>query len=256
MEDKKTSRTYRVIRWLVQKCSPRYQIDGAERIPEESCVIVGNHCHMYGPIAAELYIPRRRAIWTAGEMMHRKEVAAYAFQDFWSAKPRAVRWFYRLLSHLIPPLSVCIFTNAHTIPVYHDARLITTMRASMDALEQGTSLVIFPEMPEPHNQVVWEFRERFIDLARMYHQRTGKALCFVPLYLSPALKRMRFGEPIRFRPEEPFAAERTRICQALMAEITRMAEALPPHRVVPYPNMPKRDYPMSREESAHEVSAL
>ena len=45
-------------------------------------------------------------------MMHRDEVAAYAYRDFWSGKPRAVRWFYKLLSHLIVPLSVCVFNNA------------------------------------------------------------------------------------------------------------------------------------------------
>ena len=105
MDEKKTNCLYRVIRRLVRLFSPRFRVAGTENLPEEPCVIVGNHSQMYGPIAGELYTPGKHYIWCAGEMMHRKEVAAYAFQDFWSNKPKATRWFFRLLSHLIAPLS-------------------------------------------------------------------------------------------------------------------------------------------------------
>ena len=37
--------------------------------------------------------------------------------------------------------------------------------------------------------------------------------------------------------------QRQRICGYLKDEITRMARALPRHRVVPYRNIPKKDYP-------------
>ena len=71
-------RCYRIIRWLVWAFYPKITLKGAEQLPGEPCLIVGNHCKMNGPIIAELYIPGNRAIWCAGEMMHRKEVAAYA----------------------------------------------------------------------------------------------------------------------------------------------------------------------------------
>ena len=105
---KKTSRLYLMIRYLVKVFSPKYTLEGTENIPDGPCVIVGNHSQMYGPIAGELYTPGKHAIWCASEMMDRKEVASYAFSDFWSDKPKSVRWFYRLLSHV---WVFCTFVN-------------------------------------------------------------------------------------------------------------------------------------------------
>ena len=105
------------------------RLKGTENLPEEPCVIVGNHSHMYGPIAGELYTPGKHQVWCAGEMMHWNEVHDYAYRDFWSDKP--LPWFFRFLSYLITPLAVCLFNNAHTVAVYHDTRLISTFRESM-----------------------------------------------------------------------------------------------------------------------------
>ena len=173
-EEKKNPWTYRALRWLVWLFSPKYRLVGTENLPEGRCVIVGNHSQMYGPIAAELYIPGPHYTWCAGEMMHREEVAAYAYRDFWSGKPKAVRWFFRLLSHLIAPLSVLVFTNACTIPVYHDARLITTFRLSVARLAEGGRIVIFPEHYDEHNNIVHDFQDKFVDLAPFYYKKSGK----------------------------------------------------------------------------------
>ena len=243
MENKKTTWIYRVIRWLVWLFSPRFRLEGTDNLPEGPCVIVGNHSQIYGPIVGEIYIPGPRAIWCAGEMMNWDEVPAYAYRDFWSGKPRAFRWFYKLLSYLITPLAVCIFNNARTVPVYHDTRLITTFRRSVELLQGGCRIVIFPEHYEEHNNIVHDFQDKFVDLARFYYRKTGEALQFVPMYLAPELALATFGTPVRFDPAAPIADERRRICSALMDAITDIAVSLPEHRVVPYPNIPKRDYP-------------
>lgn len=243
MEDKKTPWLYKVIYFLVWLFSPKYKIVGAEKLPKEPCVIVGNHSQMYGPIAAEIYTPGKHYVWCAGELMNKDEAADYAYRDFWSNKPESVRWFFKLLSRLIPPLSVLIFNSAHTVPVFHDTRLITTYRESIELLKQGNSMVIFPEHYDEHNNIVHDFQDKFIDLARFYYKKTGVELSFVPMYLAPRLKTMYFGEPIPFRHDAPIADERRRICDALMDAITDIAVSLPEHTVVPYPNIPKSQYP-------------
>ena len=178
--------------------------------------------------------------------MHRDEAAAYAYRDFWSKKPRAVRWFYKLLSHLVVPLCLCLFNNAHTVGVYHDARALTTFRTSVQKLRDGDRLVIFPERYEEHNQIVHAFQDRFVDLGRLYHAKTGRALAFVPLYVAPRLGILSFGAPILYDPAGASKTERSRISTALMDAVTDLALALPPHTVVPYPNVPKREWPRSR----------
>ncbi len=250
MKESKKSVSYvcfRVVRWLVQVFYPRITVEGLENLPEEPCIVVGNHTQMNGPICGELYFPGDRRIWCAYQMMQRKEVPDYAFQDFWSGKPKWIRWFYRLLSYLIAPVSACVFTNANTIPVYHDNRLVTTFKKTIAALEGNANVIIFPECYEPYNHIVYRFQDHFVDIAKLYHKRTGKALAFVPMYIAPALKKMYLGKSIRFCPDAPIEQERQRICRYLMEEITRIAVDLPRHVVVPYPNIPRKDYPINLE---------
>ncbi len=241
MDEKKTPWLYKVIRWLVWLFSPKYRIVGEENLAEEPCVIIGNHSQMFGPIAGEIHTPIKHAVWCAGEMMHREEVAAYAYQDFWSGKPKGVRWLYRIFSHLITPLCVLVFNSANTVPVYHDTRLITTFRDSIEKLQQGRSMVIFPEHYDEHNNIVHDFQDKFVDLARFYYKKTGKELLFVPMYVAPRLSLLCYGKPTRFQASAPIAEERRRICDYLMDSITEISVSLPEHIVVPYPNIPKKD---------------
>ena len=120
MEEKKTPWIYKVVYSLVKRFSPKYKLAGTENLPKEPCVIVGNHSQIYGPIAGEIYIPGDHYVWCAGQMMHKEEVPDYAFQDFWSGKPKGSHWFYRLLSHAITPLAVLIFNNMKVNDPYNE----------------------------------------------------------------------------------------------------------------------------------------
>ena len=243
MKKKSISPAYRLIKALVRLFYGRTAVVGAENLPAEPCIIVGNHCQMNGPIACELDFPGQHYTWCAGEMMHLKEVPAYAFRDFWSAKPKSVRWLFRIASYLIAPLSVCVFNNANCIGVYHDTRILSTFHETVAKLQAGCSIIIFPEHDPPRNNILSEFQDRFVSVARQYHRRSGQDVVFVPLYLAPALNTMYLGEPVRYDPDAPSREECRRVCEALMERITAMATALPRHRVVPYRNIPKKDYP-------------
>lgn len=236
---------YKILKPIVKKCFPEMEVVGAENLPEEPCVLVGNHSKNNGPVSCEFYSPRPRYTWCAGEMMHLKEVPAYAYKDFWSDKPRYISWFYKIASYLIAPLSVCIFSNANTIGVYRDSRIVSTFKNTIARLQEGNDIVIFPEHNVEHNHLICEFQERFVDVAKLYYKKTGKELDFVPLYIAPYLKKMFLGKPIRFCASNPIEEERKRICEYLMKEITDIACALPLHTVVPYPNIPKKDYPVN-----------
>src|SRR5699024_3108133 len=111
-----------------------------------------------------------------------KAVPAYAFQDFWSRKPKYIRWFYKLLSYAIAPLSVCIFNEARTIPVYHNKRIVKTFKQTLARLGEGRNIIIFPEHDAPYDHILCDFQTGFVDVARAYYKQTGKVLSFVPMY--------------------------------------------------------------------------
>lgn len=239
---------YPPIKAMVRLITPKFQTEGLENLPQEPCLVVGNHSQIYGPVACELYFPGKRYTWCAGQMMNLKEVPAYAYQDFWSQKPKWSRPFYKLLSYIIAPLSVCVFRNANTIGVYRDGRILSTFKNTVKRLEEGASVVIFPEHDEPYNHILSQFQDKFIDIARLYYKKTGKELAFVPLYIAPNLGKMCLGEPVRFYAGEDMDLQRQRICRELMEKITALAEALPEHKVVPYRNIPKKQYPTNLQQ--------
>lgn len=237
---------FKAVRAMVDFFYPSTQIKGLENLPDSPSIIVGNHAQMHGPIVCELYLPDNFYTWCAGEMMNLKDVPTYAFNDFWANKPPYIRWFFRLLSFIIAPLSVVIFNNARTISVYHDSRLLSTFRTTVSHLAEGRSIVIFPEHNEPNNRIINHFQTHFVDVAKPYLRKTGKAVSFVPAYLAPDLKTMYLGKPTEFCPQNPIDEERTRICQYLSEQITEIACGLPRHRVVPYGNVPKKNYPYNK----------
>lgn len=241
-KSKRTSLLFKAIKRIVLLFYPKIEVVGTENLPDEASVIVGNHSQMHGPIACELYFPGKRYIWCAGQMMHLKDVPTYAYQDFWSGKPKYTRWFYKLLSYIIAPLSVVVFNNAHTIGVYRDNRILSTFKNTVNGLQEGANVVIFPEHDVEYNHILCEFQDRFIDIARLYYKRTGMELSFVPMYIAPYLNKMYLGKPVRFCASKPIEQERKRICDCLMSEITEIACNLPRHTVVPYRNIRKKYY--------------
>ena len=88
---KETTLSFKIIKGLVRLFFGKMEVEGLENLPDNNAILVGNHCQMNGPIAGELFLPENCYIWCAGEMMQLKEVPNYAFQDFWSQKPKWIQ---------------------------------------------------------------------------------------------------------------------------------------------------------------------
>ncbi|MCR5153331.1 MAG: 1-acyl-sn-glycerol-3-phosphate acyltransferase [Lachnospiraceae bacterium] len=235
---------YRIIQGAVKLSYKKFKVEGVENLPDEPAIIVGNHSKTYGPVVGQIYKPRHAYTWCIGNMMHIKEVPAYAFEDFWSKKPGYIRWFFKILSYIIAPLAAFLMTNARTIGVYKDKRVIKTFLESCDRMTgEGADIIIFPEHYDEHNNIVHDFQQGFVELARVYYKKTGRDVPFVPMYICPALGKVVLGKPIYYDHENDHKEEVVRICNALMDGISELAYALPPHRVVPYPNIKKKYYP-------------
>lgn len=242
MEKKQTSLSFKIIKGLVRLFYGKIDVEGLENLPDKHAVLVGNHSQMDGPIVGELFLPDNCYIWCAGQMMDAKEVPEYAFTDFWSQKPKWTHPFYKVLSHVITPLAVCLFKNARTIAVYRDMRIMSTFKTTIRMLKEGANILIFPEKDEKHNNILYKFQENFVDVAKLYYKKEGISLMFVPVYIAPKLRKMYIGKGIHFNGEGNIEEERSRICNYLSEEITDIARELPLHTVVPYRNIPKRYY--------------
>lgn len=237
---------YKFIAWTVKQFYKKVEVIGCENLDHEECLIVGNHAQMYGPLYGELHHPHSKDVWCIGEMMSIKEVSNYAYQDFWSNKPKGIRWFFKLASYIIAPLASYIFTHADTIPVYKDVRVASTFKKTIRSLLEHNHIIIFPENREKYNDIINDFQDKFIDVARMYYNKTKKSLAFVPMYNSGKLKKVVFGKPIYYNPDLEIGEQRKLICDYLKEEITNLALMLPRHKVIPYDNVGKKNYKYSK----------
>ena len=237
---------YRIVRKLASVTMPVFQTEGKENIPEGPVIVIGNHSQAYGPVAAELYFPREHYTWCISDMMEKECVADYAYKDFWSKKPVLIRPFFRLVSYMLPRISEIVFTNAATIPVYRDKRIMKTFQISCDKLKENAVVVIFPEEYEEYNNIVHHFQRGFVHVAKYYYRQNKVAVPFVPMYVCPELGKLVFGKPIWYSPENKTDEEGERICTYLQDAISEIAYSMPKHHVVPYPNVTKKYYPLNK----------
>ena len=83
MRPKKTSLMYKILYFFINLFFPRMKIFGLENLPEEACILVGNHSQMTGPLLSELRLNIPHETWCAGQMMDWPSAAA----DAWRKSP-------------------------------------------------------------------------------------------------------------------------------------------------------------------------
>lgn len=246
MKKEKKPLLFRLIKGTVKIFYKKRKFVGIENLPKEPVIVVSNHSQLHGPLSNEISYPRTKRIWCIGQVMNLKEAPKYNFNDFWSKKPKSVRWLFKLFAYISAPLSVYIFSRSDTIPVYKDARIMSTFKETVKKIDENNDIIIFPECPTPYNDIINEFQDKFIDVARLYYKRTNKELYFVPAYNAAKIKTISLGKPIKFDSTKPIEEERKIICDYLKEQITLLAKELPSHKVVPYLNVGRKNYKKSK----------
>jgi hypothetical protein len=244
---KKKCFSYRFVRSLVELFYKKRELIGLENISkEEAMIIVGNHAQIHSPILSEVQFPLKCKTWCIGNVLTKKEFIEHAKTDFFGMKPKYTQWFYTMLAHILAPIAVNGFNDSDIIPVYKDMRLIKTFRLTVDNLCEGNHIFIYPECHTPYNNIVNEFQDKFVDVAKLYYKKTGKCVKFVPMYNAARLKKVVFGKPIEFDPNRSIDEMRKIIVEYLKQEITSLAQTLPPHKVVQFSNTGSKNSPMSK----------
>ena len=192
-------------------------------------VFLGNHAEIYGPIVCILHFPVPIRTWTINMMMFdRKVVTPYLYENTFSKKTFLPVFMRKGLALFLGWLSVHVMRQLENIPVYKDSplKLRDTLRQSIDALEAGDNLLIFPEAQEGKYQKggIGRIAPGFVMLAEAYWKKTGKKMRMLPLYANHDVKTITFGEIITYEPEKGFREEEDRIVEETAAQINRMAE--------------------------------
>ena len=216
---------FRLFRRLVSACVPRHRTLWAEGVPPaEPVVFVCNHARAYGPLSMCTRFPRNFRPWIVSNMCFVRQVPAYARVDFWPGNTpfqRALRW---VLSVLIALPAAWIMTGVEGIPVYHDSRVLETFRKSVQTLQEGKDIVLFPEIPDGTGLYLDAFADGFVLLGSRWAAATGKSLRFYPVYACQRLRTFFVGEAVAYDPAGDGAAQRESLCAALHAAMNGLRE--------------------------------
>ena len=124
-------------------------------------------------------------------------------------------------------LSVNVMGQLEAIPVYRDSpqKLRETFRITMEAMEAGDNLLIFPENPENKypSEGIGELSPGFVMLADIYWKRKKKRLRMLPMYADKKTRTITFGEIFEFDPENNLKDETERVIEETTRQIRAIA---------------------------------
>ena len=203
-------------------------LDHIRQDSENPLVFLGNHAEIYGPIASALCFPVPVRFWVISHMMGRsRDVRAYLYENTFSKKTFLPVFVRRILARLMGWLSVNVMCGLNAIPVYRDSpmKLRMTLRKSVEALENGDNVMIFPEHPDGKyvKGSVSELSPGFLMLAEAWWKRSGKKLRIMPVFANREKRTFTFGDEICYEPENGYAAEQERILREARNQLLQLA---------------------------------
>lgn len=201
---------YKFIRGALRLSSKRPTIQVLPENVASPVVYVSHHQNMYGPVNVLKWYPEFVRPWIFSAFMDYQtcydHYVAYTLTKRLGLSTRVAKivavplaWFMSTLTQ-----------SAQGIPVYRQSReVIQTMRQSVEALENGTSLLVFPDVDYSDNStVVKEIHAGFLYVEKYYYRKTRKHLPFVPIVAIKNTHEIRTGEPIYFSGEGSFFEQR------------------------------------------------
>lgn len=227
------------VRIIITLLRPLYyhKVIGKENLTQYedgSMVLICNHGEIYGPVVANLYVPIDFRPWVLNSMMEREAIVEHMYQGTMVRQRWLPERWKRPLIRLITPLMMWVFNSLEAIPVYRGLprELMKTFRLTLDAMQAGDNILVFPENGEEHEpgkagyarDGVGKLYTGFAMIAPMYYAKTKKRAVFVPIYASRKRRTLTIGQGIVYNPEANAMEEKMRIVDALLASMQIMAD--------------------------------
>lgn len=219
----------RLLCWLVMPFL-RHKVTGREylRPAEYPSVFVCNHGFLYGPIVAALYLPTYFRPWIHDRMLDERKARREIELSFpWARKvfgrrlsTALVNFFARLVCRLLLSFRPIPVTRGSS----HEA--LNTFDLSLEALEEGDNLLLFPEKPkrlaDDASSDLRNLYTGFAHLGKIYYDTTGRTLMFYPIYSDHQRRTFSIGKPVAYDPSLPPRDSKRAIAEELQQRMENL----------------------------------
>ncbi|MBE6645048.1 MAG: hypothetical protein E7612_06700 [Ruminococcaceae bacterium] len=164
---------------------------------DEPTIILSNHVGTAAPLAWELYGKLPFRFWGASEM-NSGLVSLYKYQTrvFYHEKKHWNLHLARLFCIIASPLTNMFYKGINLISTYHDIHFTKTISESIRTLEDGKSVIIFPEISDKgYLDVLEGFHQGFTVLGSILTKK-GKDFPITVAYYRKNEKRYIVDKPI------------------------------------------------------------
>ncbi|MCM1043372.1 MAG: hypothetical protein NC350_04105 [Corallococcus sp.] len=192
-------------------------------------VYVANHYEIYGPVCTILHMPYVRP-WIINRMIDEDAVAEQLVTGVNEVLRIFPQKFRAKLPKKIAPLVLKVLSGVDPIPVYRDNSrdVLKTFKLTVEAMQQGDDILIFPEKPEEGKHYAQEgvdaFYSGFADIGRMYYRASGKIAAFYPMYVDKRNREIVIGDGVKYMPDSDKREEKIRITDTLNRQMAYIAE--------------------------------
>lgn len=207
----------------------RCKTEGLEKVTESGACFVANHYEVYGPFITVLKFPLVFMPWTDNLITDRTTLTRQLRSGI---EISTRKWLIKPIRRRLPKLVASPLWKtvncARPIPIYRKGEEVEKMfLQSVEALKTGDSVMIYPEKPpEGENYKIGgvdKFQTGFVELAQYYKVATGKDMCFYPLYIDKAGKKMIVGDKVTYDSQNDLHSEKVKVSDELFEKMLAMS---------------------------------
>ena len=210
----------------------RLKIVGKENLIQSDlpAVFVCNHDAINGPVSAVTYLPTYYRVWVHDEMLE-YDIAHKNISHTLRALPKVFGKYLGGKMIVAATKFTCWALNSfNPVPVRRGTskEVITTFIVSLEALQDGDNLLIFPETPgkgeiSQSSDNIRSFYTGFAHIGKVYYDKCGKSLSFYPVYIDKKRREFRIGEAVKYNPALDANESKQNIAAELHRQMTEFS---------------------------------
>lgn len=163
----------------------------------ENALLLANHANKKGPLIYELYLPIHCVKWGAHEMLGNYKQRWHYLRDVLYIQKNGVNKFKATIKATFEAIfSKFFYRGIKVLPTYKDARVRRTFDKSVDVLNDGSAVMIYPENSDNgYFDVLTAFYSGFTFIAEKYYKVNGVDVPIRPVYYHKKKRIIVVGEP-------------------------------------------------------------